>query len=201
MIYSNNKLGGYTALEVIVVIGITSLVLGIITGSVLSFYKSNTNTLEQAIQVDSARKGVEYLVRDLREASFADDGSFPIIQNSSTSISFYSDVDRDFSVEKIRYFLEGTTLKKGITNAVGSPPLYTGTEQVTSVSEYIRNIEQGIPVFRYYTASSTEIASGANPTNVSFVTIDLVVNVDVNRLPGQFTLHSSATIRNLRTYQ
>lgn len=201
MIHSNNKLGGYTALEVIVVIGITSLVLGIITGSVLSFYKSNTNTLEQAIQVDSARKGVEYLVRDLREASFADDGSFPIIQNSSTSISFYSDVDRDFSVEKIRYFLEGTTLKKGITNAVGSPPLYTGTEQVTSVSEYIRNIEQGIPVFRYYTASSTEIASGANPTNVSFVTLDLVVNVDVNRLPGQFTLHSSATIRNLRTYQ
>lgn len=198
---AKNRSNGYTLLEVVIVVGITSIVLGIITGSVLSFYKSNTNTLEQAIQVDSARKGVEYLVRDLREAGFADDGSFPIIQNSSTSISFYSDVDRDFSVEKIRYFLEGTTLKKGITNAVGSPPLYTGTEQVTAVSEYIRNIEQGIPVFRYYTATSTEIASGANPTNISFVTLDLVVNVDVNRLPGQFTLHSSATIRNLRTYQ
>lgn len=198
---AKNSSNGYTLLEVVIVVGITSIVLGIITGSVLSFYKSNTNTLEQAIQVDSARKGVEYLVRDLREAGFADDGSFPIIQNSSTSISFYSDVDRDFSVEKIRYFLEGTTLKKGVTNAVGSPPLYTGTEQVTAVSEYIRNIEQGIPVFRYYTATSTEITSGANPTNISFVTLDLVVNVDVNRLPGQFTLHSSATIRNLRTYQ
>ncbi len=201
----NNKLStinfssGYTLVEMIVVIGVTSLVMVMVTDTVLTFYRANTNTLEQAIQVDNARKGVEYLVRDLREAAYADDGSFPIVANGSTSISFYSDIDRDASVEKVRYFIDGTNLKKGTTNAAGSPPTYTGTEQVTLIAEYIRNTAQSIPVFRYYNASSTEVAAGATSTTISFVSVDLVVNVDVNRLPGQFTLHSSATIRNLKT--
>lgn len=195
---NRSHIGGYTLVEMIIVIGITLSVMLVVMNSVLTFYRLNTNTFEQTVQVDQARRGVEYLVRDVREAAYADDGAFPIIATGTTSVSFYSDTDRDASAERIRYFLDGTTLKKGVTNAVGSPPAYTDTEQISTVAEYIRNAQQNIPVFRFYNASSTEVAAGATTSAVRFITVDLVVNVDVNRLPGQFTLHSSAMIRNLK---
>ena len=189
---------GYTLVEMLIVIGITTTVTLVVMNAILTFYRLNTNTFEQTVQVDQARKGIEYVVRDLREAAYADDGSFPVVAAGTTSVTFYSDTDRDVSAEKVRYFLSGTTLKKGVVNATGTPPAYTDAEQISTVAEYVRNAEQGIPVFRYYNASSTEVAAGATTTSIVFVTVDLVVNVDVNRLPGQFTLHSSATLRNLK---
>ncbi len=182
----------------LVVIATSTIVIAIVIDSVLMFYRTNTTTFEQAVQVDNARRGNEYLVRDVREAAYADDGSFPLVQMGTSSLTFYSDTDRDSSAEKIRYFLQGTSLMKGVVNATGSPPSYGGIETTSSIAEYIRNNEQGIPVFRYYTTDATEVAAGEATTSISFVTVDLVVNVDVNRLPGQFTLHSSATLRNLK---
>ncbi len=186
-------------IETIIVISVTALVLTVIVDSILTFYRSNTNTLEQTYQVESARRGVDLATRDIREAAYSDNGSFPIVSTCTSTLTFYSDTDRDYSAEQIRFYLEGSLLKRGVINATGSPHTYNAAdEQVTILSEYVRNISQGVPVFRYFTASSTEIAAGATTTLLSYITIDLIVNVDVNRLPGEFTLHSTAAARNLK---
>ena len=191
---------GYTIVEMLVVIGITALVMSVVVNSILTFYRANTNTFEQAVQVDEARRGVDRMVRDIREVAYADTGEYPIISTATTSFAFYSDIDRDASTERVRYFLSGTSLKKGVTNATGTPLSYNlANEEVSTISNFIRNDLQNIPVFRYYTASSTEVAPGATTTAIVFVTVDLVVNVNPDRLPGEFTLHSSATLRNLKT--
>jgi Tfp pilus assembly protein PilW len=188
---------GYTIVEMLVVIATSALVLGSITASILTFYRTNTNTLEQAVQVDEARRGVDRLVRDLREAAYADDGSYPLVALSSTSVTFYSDIDRDASVERIRYWLDGSVLRKGITEATGTPPAYTSGEQVSVISEYVRNSTQGLPVFTYRNASSTEVAAGTATSTIVSVGAQIVVNVNQDRLPGEFTLRSTATFRNL----
>lgn len=191
--------GGYTLVEMLVVIAISALVLAVITDSILSFYRSNTNTLEQAVQVDEGRRGADRMVRDLREVAYADDGTYPLYEIGTTSIIFYSDVDRDYSVERIRYWLSGTVLRKGVLNATGTPPAYNPADEAVSViSEYVRNASQGLPVFRYYNASSTEIAAGTATTSIAYVQVQLVVNVDPNRLPGEFTIRSNAAFRNLK---
>jgi prepilin-type N-terminal cleavage/methylation domain-containing protein len=190
---------GYTIVEMLVVIAVATIVLALITDSILSFYRSNTSTFEQAVQVDEARRGVDRLVRDLREVAYADTGNFPLATISTTSISFYSDVDRDYSAELVRYYLSGTVLRKGIINATGTPPAYNpADEQITVISQYVRNGLQSLPIFRYYNASSTEIAAGTGTTSIKYIRIDLVVNVDPNRLPGEFTLRSNAALRNLK---
>lgn len=194
------SLRGYSLVEMLVVMGMTSVVMGAIIVSIQYFYRSNTNTLEQSLQIESARKGVAFAVRDLRELTYGDDGSYPILSFSTSSISFYSDVDRDASTERVRYFLEGSVFKKGVTNATGSPPVYNPSdEQVSILSEYVRNAAQNTPLFRYYNASSTEITSFATTTAISFISLTLIINVDPDRLPGEFTLRSSATLRNLKT--
>lgn len=191
---------GFTLVETIVVTAIGTLILVVVMNSILMFYRANTNTFEEAVQIDEARKGIDKMGRDIRELAYSDNGSYPIVSTATSSFSFYSDVDRDASTELVRYYLVGSILYKGVTNATGTPPTYDlAGEQRSIISTYVRNTPQNVPIFRYYNASSTEIAPGATTTGIVFVTVDLIVNVDVNRLPGEFTLHSSATIRNLET--
>lgn len=189
-----------TMIEALVFIAVSTVIIGAITASVLYFYRSNTNILEQTIQVENARRGVEFMMRDIREAAYSDLGNFPVAAIATTSFTFYTDLDRDKSVEKVRYYLEGTVLKKSLVNATGVPLVYNdATAEVSTISQYIRNGIQGLPVFRYYTATGTEITNFSNVQDVAFVSTSLIVNVNPERLPGEFTLHSSATLRNLKT--
>jgi prepilin-type N-terminal cleavage/methylation domain-containing protein len=195
----HNSGSGFTIIETLVVISVFAIIMMAITSSVLYFYRSNTNAVEQAFAVNSARKGIEFMVRDIREAIYSDEGSYPIISFSPNSFYFYSDIDRDNSIERIRYFLENSNLKKGVTDSTGDPPVYLdANENVSVVSDSVRNIEQSSPVFAYFDDKGSEITNFASTTDVAFVMVNLIVNINPNRLPNEFTLRSSATLRNLK---
>lgn len=195
-----NSANGFTVIETLVVIGVFTLIMVAISSSILYFYKSNTVTLEQAYAINSARKGIEFMTRDIREMIYSDEGAYPIISIDANSFYFYSDIDRDDSVERVRYFLDGTDLKKGLTEASGDPPEYLdANESISVISDSVRNIEQGISVFKYFDPQAAEITDYSNINDVAFVKINLVVNVNPGRMPDEFTLRSSATLRNLKT--
>lgn len=187
-----------TMIEAVVTIGITSVIMVVIVNSVLFFYRANASSLEQSFQIESARKGVELMVRDLREVTTADDGSYPLASIASTSITFYSDTDLDASVEKITYTLSTTTLTRQVVDTTGNPSVYSGVGTTSVVSTYVRNLEESRPIFHYFMADGTEVASYADVNDVRFVEVNLVVNVLPIRAPQEFTLRSSATLRNLR---
>ena len=123
--YKNNKTSrGLTLLEMIVTVAIFTIIMIAITDSVRFFYRANTSSIEQSYQIDSARRGVEFLVRDLREASFGDDGSYPVADISSTTVTFFSDTDKDDLIERMRYSVDGTTLYRNVVESSGTPPSY-----------------------------------------------------------------------------
>lgn len=191
---------GYTLIETIISVTIFSVLSIMVAGSIVFLYRTHSQSIQQAFALASARKGIDLMVRDIREAAFSDDGAFPVVGIGAHEFIFYSDTDRDDNVERIRYFVEGTDLKRGVVDPTGSPPVYTvGNEVVSIVSDNVRNAEQSVALFRYYDDSGTEIVDAADILDVSFVTLNVIVNVDPNRLPGEFTLYSSATIRNLKT--
>lgn len=189
---------GFTFVEILVTIAVFTIIMIAIVNSVLLFYRANSVALEQSFQVESARKGIELMVRDLREAVYGDDGAFPLSAIASTSITFYSDTDRDDATEKIRYELSENTLFRSVTDPSGSPPAYTGASATSTASNYVRNAEEAVPIFRYYNASGAEIADYGEIVDVVSITVSLVVNVRPVRAPQEFTLRSSATLRNLR---
>ena len=189
---------GLTILETIVAVGIVSVIMIAIAGSIFFFYRANRSALEQSFQIDSARKGVEFLVQDLREATHGDDGSYPVGSIASTSITFFSDIDQDLTVEKITYTLATTTLSRTVVNASGVPLSYMGAGDTSVVSENARNLEEGQPIFRYYDTEGAEILTYGDIQKVRFISITLIVNIEPIRAPEEFTLRSSATIRNLR---
>ena len=189
---------GMTMIESVIWISIFSVVMITLTTSILYFYRTNKYTVEQAGAVSSAQRGIEQLVRTIREAGYSSQGAFPIVSIGTNDFVFYADVDADPLIEKVHYYISGTNLNQGITDATGDPPGYTTAEVVSTLSEYVHNLDQSVSAFRYYDASGVEITDYSNWARVRFVNVSIIVNVDPNKLPNQLTLSSSAAMRNLK---
>ncbi len=191
--------GGFTVIETLVIIAITVLVLAAVSWAIVSFYRANSYIIHQAYAINSARNGVEMAVREIREAVYSDTGAYPIVSASTTEFVFYSDIDRDNNVEKVRYTLNGFSFERGEVEATGNPLVYNDANEISGIlSEYVRN-SAGQPVFTYYDSSGNEIVDLGNITAITLVRISLIVNVIEGMAPDEFTLQSTAQIRNLKT--
>jgi len=188
---------GISLIETIVAIAIFLITISAVTSFVFYFYRTSDYDLQQLSAINSARRGMEIIVGELREATYSDVGSFPLIEASGQSFSFYSDIDKDNKVEKVRYFLENSRLKKEELEAEGNPPEYqSGNETISLISENVRNGDNDI--FTYYDADNNLVQDLEKIAEISLVEIRLIVNIDPNRPPEEFTLISNAQLRNLR---
>ena len=191
-------LHGYTIAEMIIVLAIFSFGMVAITSSILYFYRSNTYAVEQTSAIQSGRRGIEYFVRDVREATYSEDGAYPIEMLGTSTVTFYADVDDTIDIEKIRYFLSSGNLMKGVTKASGIPLGYTGSESLSIVADYVRNLENDVDVFEYRDEDGAVISDLNLNQDVRFINVKLIVNVNPNRLPEEFLIDGSASLRNLK---
>lgn len=183
----------------LVVIAIVSSAGIALSGAIQYFYRSNAFLLEQTTALDSARRGVREAVVAIREASYGDDGSYPIETAATSSITFYSDYDKDASVEREKYVLQSGTLYRVVTNSGGSPPTYTGQAlSTTTIATYVTN-GTSTPLFTYFNANGAQLsATSTDESAIASVTITLMVDLNPSRAPNVFTLTEKATLRNLR---
>ncbi len=198
LVASPCRLRGMTLLETVVWVSITTMVMLAIAQSVLYFYRINAYAVEQSAAVSSAQRGLEQMVKTLREAAYSSNGAYPIISIATSSVSFYADIDTDPFIEQIRYFVEGATLKRGVIDPSGDPPVYTDPEQISTISDYVRNIEVGTTTFQYYDQNGALMTDFSKIGDVRFISAAILVNIDLNRLPNQLLLRSSAALRNLQ---
>lgn len=196
-LYSRQSSGGLTIIETLVWIAIFTATMIAIVMTLLYFYRTNAYTIEQAHAVSEASRGLENTMRVIREGAYSSQGAFPIVSIAANDFVFYADVDNDALIERVHYYLSGTNLMRGVTEATGNPPDYTTPETPSTVAAYVRNAEQSVSVFRYFDELGSEITNYTNWTSVRFVTVTLVVNINVAALPNELRLQSSAAIRNL----
>ena len=192
---------GFTLIEMLVVIAINTILVIVITSSIAQIYKNNSYTFEQANEIEAARRSIGIWVRDAREITLGADGSYPVALLQNNKMGFYSDIDRDANVEYVEYSLSTTTLTKKTYNPIGNPPVYSTTTADTTeiLSTYVQNGLQNVPVFTYYSATGTVLASPSSMlTDMRYVVMKVIVNIDPARSPGEFMLHASAAPRNLK---
>lgn len=185
-------------MEVMVVVAITGIAGVAFLAMVAYFYQSNATVLGQADAVRAARRGIEESLRDLREATYGEDGAYPIGAFGTSSITFYADLDHDQPVERIRYALEGSELARYTLQPSGSPPAYTATETREVISDYVRNLSFGTPIFRYFGATGAELSAASSSLDISAIETNLIVNVQLNRPNDEYTLSGRTNLRNLR---
>jgi type II secretory pathway pseudopilin PulG len=191
------SVGGFSLIETVVVIALTALIGGALSSMIQYFYRTNDYVLQEGAAVQNARQGLSTAVQNLREASYGDDGSYPIAAAATSSVTFYADVNGDGHVDKVRYYLSGTTLYRGVTYSAGNPPSYVGqTEGTTTIATYLRNANS-TPIFQYYDNAGALLSAPVNVANIGSITTTLQIDVDPNRSPAVYSLIESATLRNL----
>lgn len=187
----------FSLVETLVVIGISSFIMLTLARGIVFFYDTNEYAVQQSAAVRSASAGVESLVRDIREASFAENGAFPVESFGTSSLTIYADVNENDKVEQVRYQLKGSNLERIITASTGTPPAYTGNVSSTTVSDNVRNTNQNKSLFTFYDVDGDQMSLADDRQNIAFISIELVVNVDPNEQPDNTTIKSSAALRNI----
>lgn len=195
---------GFTLVELLVVIGIFTMITTIVAEYIFRSYEVNRFSLEMSDAVEYAKKGLEIMVKEIREASYGDNGDYPIAQANSQSITFYSDIDSDSAAEKVRYFLNGTNLIKGVTEPTpGLPVQYLSVNEATStISQYIRNNTD--PIFYFYNGNyptdttNNPLPIPVNVNSVRLMRLFLRININPAKAPGDFNLEEFVNLRNLK---
>lgn len=192
---------GFTLTEVLISFSILGLLVVFFGDFLQQSFRVQTFVFEQSAAINEAQKGMEVIIEELREAASADSGAYLIDSISDNEIIFYSDIDTDVYSERVRYFLDGNSIKKGIIEPTGDPLAYTGTESISTLCDYIINTE---PVFQFYNenypidAINNPLTYPVDVTEISLIKIKLDVNVNPARIPDTYTLESFAQIRNVK---
>jgi len=195
------KKRSFTTIEIIVVIGIFALI-----GIVIFGWQKDIFSLQNLFQTrlttqENIRKTIKNFIAEVRTAQPSSLGSYPIEEANKDSFIFYSNIDSDNLVERLRYFLDGKKLKKGVIKPSGQPLVYNPNNEV--ITQLVENvINPNSEVFHYYDknydGTGNPLPQPVNISAVRLVKITISVDEDLNRPPGPITETSQVSIRNLK---
>lgn len=192
---------GFSLLEILIGTAILGL-LGVagwgLSRTVLSFNATAYDSLSAQADV---LKIVNAWAGEIRSASTAENGAYPVVSASTGTFAFYSDVDDDGVVERVRYFVSGDKIRKGVIKPVGSPPVYdTGAE---TVIDQVRDVTgSATAVFQYYDSSydgsTPPLPQPVEVSDVRLVKITVAIDRDPLRPPGPIEVTTQVGMRNLK---
>ncbi|GIW66371.1 MAG: hypothetical protein KatS3mg095_0269 [Candidatus Parcubacteria bacterium] len=128
--------------------------------------------------------------RELKSMLQSNVGNYPIEKATNNEIVFYSDIDNDGLVERIRYFIENNNLKKGIVKPQGNPLSYDlNQEKILTLIYNLTNSN----IFEYYDKNN-QLTFDIN--NIKIIKINLSAVEPIN---NHYINHSFIIApRNLR---
>lgn len=195
-----NKRSGLTLMEIILAMG-----MGVVIVVVLSRFATTINSLEGlvneklSVQQDLAQ-ALQIMATEIRSAAPSELGAYPISVAASTTLTFYSDIDQDGLVDRVRYFFGTSTLEKGVVVPTGVPLAYVTSSEV--VIPVVGGVKVASSSFSYFgeAATSTETPL-VEPVTLSAIRfINVMVTADVSSsTPRPATYSKTITIRNLRS--
>ncbi len=197
------KYNGITLVETIVTIGIMTFIMLGFTFMLMRVWTVNSFTFETGIASRIADRGVQGIIKEIRKATTGADGSYPVESATDYEFIFYSDYDNDEVVERLRYFVDGTTeeFKLGVTEPDGLPAAYdpVNDEVVTQIASFIVNNGASEPAFAYYDRYNN-LLSPVILSDITLVEVLLYVNVDQIKAPNNVRIQSRSVIRNLSDF-
>lgn len=196
---------GIGLLEITIVVFLLSVIIMAVIGVQRFVGESYRFSFEEMQAVEETRGGIDIMTKEIREAQPSENGAYPIVTANDQEFIFYADVDQDGQTERVRYFLEGAQLKKGVIQPTATIPVDypIDQEQVSVVASYIRNGTD--PIFYYYNGD-WPLAEEGNPLSTptrlkdtKYMRVFLRINIDPEKIPQDFELSSGAQLRNLKT--
>ncbi len=192
---------GMTLVEIVVVVAIFGLIMLAVFELGSSIFSFNRVAQDNLFAQSSARKVLKVMISELRSVSPSSLGAYPISSVGTSTITFFSNIDTDDYKERIRYFVQGNSLMKGVIKPSGNPLVYNNVdEEVSLLIDYFAN--GSTPMFEYfdedYSGTSTPLVDPVQATSVRLVKIYIVIDKDANKNPGPIFVTSQVSLRNLK---
>ena len=194
---------GFTLIEVMISIVVFTLIGLSIVALVSNIIGTSNKQGILSANADQARKLSFSLMNELRNATTSSTGAYALDTASDQQLIYYSNVDGGTDIERIRYYVAGGKLYRGVVKPTGSPLVYNiGTETSRVVQENLAN--GATPVFYYfadtYSGSQAALTQPVNVTQAKFIRLNLqIYNKGGVKNTNYYTITASGTIRNLKT--
>ncbi len=195
---------GFTLLEFILAIFLFSSIVGFVSFFFISYLQTYSFSFEHQRIINEAQGGMTQMIREIRKIRNGDNGSWPIIQADDFSFAFYADVTNDGRTDRVRYFLDGTELKRGVIEPTAVPVSYPlQNETITTIARFVHATSSAI--FRYYNGDwpgdtiNNPLSPSQRVLNTRFVEVTLTIYPPSQSVTKPFTLSSGVTIRSMKT--
>jgi hypothetical protein len=198
------KSHGFSMIELIIGISLLLMIGVIIWTFQKDIFSLNSTISDSVVVQDDVRRIFKTITSEIRSASPSSVGAYLIDSATPTSFTFYSDINDDGIKERIRYFLDGNTLKKGIVESSGNPIVYNlANEEISEIVHNISNINNNVaPIFSYYDTnydgSTLPMADPVNILAIRLIKITVIIDQDTTKLPNAVTFTTQVSIRNLK---
>ena len=192
---------GFTLIETIVVVAIFSLVMVGMSTMFATLYKQQHADVVRLESLQIAGRVIEIMSSEVRKINRAEDGSSPIKLADEQDLEFYSDIDNDGLTEEVQYYLDGTNIRKTVTEP-GASLDYSGSGTTTTIARNI--INDAVPLFVYYDEdylvpeTPTPLPYPANVTKVNLIEINLFINPDSSYISNPLFVTTKIHPRNLK---
>lgn len=197
------SLNGFTLVELVVVIGIMGLISTGVIALVSSVFVQSTKQGTSIADTDQARKLSNKFTQELRNGIYGENGAYPLNSAGNQEIIFFSDINSDGVVDRVRYYLSNGSLYKGVVVPTGTPYTYnTANEVATKVQANVANGSN--PLFYYYNdsydgTSGSPLSQPVNVAQVNFVKLSLTIYNKAASANTTYTITGGSSIRNLKT--
>lgn len=193
---------GFTLVEILVVTLIFTIIVIAMTKFERDIFYLNTIQSGSLSSATDAQSILNTMVKEIRAAAQGADGSYPIVTDGTTTLTFFSDIYQNGIKEKVTYFLSSTTLEKALFVPTGTPLAYpTATTTTITLASNVRN-GTSTNVFDYfdsnYTGTSSPLIQPVTISAIRLIRITLVLDTYTNRPLAPVTYTSQVSIRNLK---
>jgi prepilin-type N-terminal cleavage/methylation domain-containing protein len=196
---------GFSLIEVLI-----ASLIAVMFVFLLSSFQGNLNSLqnftsEKLQSRQDIDQTVQIMTTAIRSAGPSSVGGYPIESAGTSSFVFFSDLYRNGTLERVRYFLGTSTLQEGVTIPSGNPLTYvTSTEVVTTqINDLI--LSSSTPFFEYYDSNYTGTQSPMSYplviANIRIVQFSFSAEVNQSSSASPEYFSQMVDIRNLRSNQ
>ena len=197
------RVRGFTLIEILFV----AAIFVIVSGAIFALFR-DTIQFNSAIQYglksqNEARRILRPFANEARGATRSVQGAFPIETASTSEFIFFTDLDEDGHAERVRYFLEGETFKKGVIAPSGSPLSYDqDDERIVAIVNDV--VATSTPVFEYFdtnyagASTSQPLVQPVVTSDVRLISVSITVDANPVEPPAAFTISTQVSFRNLK---
>jgi prepilin-type N-terminal cleavage/methylation domain-containing protein len=202
MQYKMTAQRGFTLVETLITLGIAVLLGVVLNALFANVFKLHRTVSEDLLANGNARRAIKTMTSELRTASPSNLGAYNLEKTGTSSLIFFSNIDTDSYVERVRYYVEGSNLKKGVIKPTGNPLSYvSGNETVTTLVERVVN-SSSTPLFQYYnrayTGTSSPLSSTSSVSEVRLVKTELRIAQHGTNTSTPEIYTTQVNLRNLK---